>query len=102
MDGTSNLKKGQTDKFTFSNVAGWSCSGEGNALLFVCCREVVHIVSFSEPFWNENWRALGFVFKFPHATFQLHLRGKGDVVVQKLTVLQKDVLKYEKTTVVQI
>ena len=88
---TSTLEKGQTDKFTFSNVAGWRCSGEGNTLLSVGCREVVHVVPFSEPSRNENWRALRFVLKYCETTFQLHLRGEGDVVVQKLTVLQKEV-----------
>ena len=58
--------------------------------------EIEHVVTFSHSFLNEDRGTLGSVLEDLLATFLLHLRSEADVVVQKLTILQKKVLKYEK------
>ena len=77
------------DELTFSDVARWRRSSEGNALLLVGGLEVDNRVSRSENFWNEDRRTLGCVLVHPPATFLLHLRGERDVVIQKLAVLDE-------------
>ena len=74
---------------TFSDVARWRRSSEGNTRLILGPPEVVNRVSPSERFWNKDWRTLGSALVVLPTTFQLHLGGERDVVIQKLAVLDE-------------